>query len=302
MKNNDKLSESSFVSTKHPLSPVRDGSRHRTYWSAVLSGVFFITGSIFYIVLAVADLEYFETAANYTDDQLEADDVVFWDQFYWEADFIFNGDIWVSRAMVVYVLGALSFVFLGVIDLMYRPGFILGLTFVLAGFSGLVAALLYVYNEWVSSIFDAISVHLFFLEAVEIIYFYWNDPESHWILWMGDIMFVGGTFIDVVLSYPALFDTYSSIHANTALAASALWLGASIINMYNVIRERSLYLKVQKGEDMNCTDDSEKERQTYLPQHETEDMDVTFSVGESSDVSDHSSHDGQFNFSERIEV
>ena len=242
------LSVSSFssagVKQEESSSTWRTDGRHRTFWSAVVSGLLFIGGSILYIFLASVDIQYFDKAVIFTDDELAADDVVFWDQFYWETDFLFNGEIWVSRSMIVYFLGALCFVFLGIIDLLYKPGYFLGVTFLLAGLSGLVAAMLYAYNEWLSNVFSAVSVHLFFLGAVEIIYFYWISPESYWIMWVGDLMFLAGTFIDVVLSYPAVFGTYDIVHANTALAASVLWLGSAIINMYNVvIRERSLYQK-----------------------------------------------------------
>jgi len=223
---------------------------HRTYGSALLSGCFFIAASALYIVLAAADLQYFDKVEDYTDDELSADDVVFWNNFYWETDFLFSGDIWVSRSMVVYFLAALCFVVVGVIDWLYKPGCILGLTFVLAGLSGLVAAMLYDYDIWLSNIFDAISVHLFFAEAIEILYYDWKNPGSFdGISLAGDGMFLTGSFIDVVLSYPALFETFDSTHAIIATLASALWLGAALVNMYSVISERKLYAMQEHTKD-----------------------------------------------------
>ena len=303
MNNDDaEISLSSFSSAgpKHEetFSSLRTEGRHRTYWSAVVSGLLFISGSIMYIILAAADMEYYDKAAIFTDDELAADDVVFWDQFYWEADVLFGREIWVSRSQVVYFLAALCFVLLGIIDLMYQPGFLLGLTILLAGMNDLVSAMLYTYNEWLSNVFSAIAVHMFFLGAVEIVYFYWKSPESHWIMWLGDLMFLAGTFIDVVLSYPAVFDTYNMTHANTALAAAVLWLGAAIINMYNVVvRERSLYQKDQIGDGMDSTTyDYKAGPQNSLSEDNVKESNITLSVTE-NDISDHSSQEGEIEVS-----
>jgi hypothetical protein len=200
--------------------------------------------------------------------------------------------------MVVYLMAALCFVFLGIIDLIYKPGFLLGLTFLLAGLNGLVSATLYAYNEWLSNVFSAISVHLFFLGAVEIVYLYWKSPESLWILWLGDLMFLAGTFIDIVLSYPAVFGTYDIACADSALAAASLWLGAAIINMYSVvILDRSLYQKTHIGDDVDSTEyDFEAGPRSNLSEVNAKESSITHSVG-GSDFSDHSSHEGEIEVS-----
>lgn len=133
------------------------------------SNIWFLIGSVFYVWLAVIDLQWEKAVVDVPDWVKNADDDYSWADYPIEDDYVFQaGSSWVSEAQIVYAIAALSFVFTGFIDLFAAPG-ILGIFFILAGIFGFVSAILMENNYHLSNVFNLVSVHLFLIEAVGLL-------------------------------------------------------------------------------------------------------------------------------------
>ena len=125
-------------------------------------------------------------------------------------DYIFQvsgfADVWVSRYQIIYFFAALSFVFVGVLDLI-RERVFFHMLMILAGLFG-VASSVYVEEDiHVSNIFNSISVHLFLLEGITLFYDHnrvkISAKAGKWMkrsVKLADFEFALGAFVDVIVS------------------------------------------------------------------------------------------------------
>ena len=78
---------------------------------------------------------------------------------------------------------------------------------ILAGLTGCVGALFLENNNHISVIFDTISSHLFFLEAIKMMFFeeeMLDEGAANWMCRLvvsADIMFLIGALTDIIVSY-----------------------------------------------------------------------------------------------------
>jgi hypothetical protein len=212
-----------------------------TYFTlSIASNVGFVVASCCYLALAARELDYNISVQDLSDNVLNADDDYTWNM---EApfvgdDYVFavkNDSVWVSHYQMLYFSGALCFVISGLLDCIKEPGW-LGVTLILAGCFGLISAMLVEKNAYQSAIFNSVSVHLFLLDAVGLFFsrgaagaIFANNPTLQRYVRLGDVFWIMGTLIDVVLSYYYVFETDGLIHAQMAVFAATLWLACSLI-------------------------------------------------------------------------
>mmetsp|Transcript_11008 Transcript_11008/g.26208 ORF Transcript_11008/g.26208 Transcript_11008/m.26208 type:complete len:476 (-) Transcript_11008:686-2113(-) len=174
---------------------------------------------------------------------------------------------WVSQYMILYFCAALGFLVTGVLELYVARRFwskILYGVMILAALFGIVSSLFVNKDPYISEVLNAVSVHLFALEAVAIIILRFRSlkrmemevmareseqskkgkktQSSDWIesstclglpviawLGLGDISFFIGTSGDVVLSYFYIFENDYYEHAIAAIVTSVFWLLAALL-------------------------------------------------------------------------
>ena len=234
--------------------PPRDNSSRRYFLASLASALFFLAGSVLYLVLAVAGVKYEKKASPLPDELLEADDdYTFYESAYdygWTDDFVMQGvtkrDVWVTYYQVIYFAAALAFVFTGMIDIFYK-GFLFGATMLLAGVFGLVSAMYIEVDEDLSDIFNLVSVHLFALEAVQLLLYRQSYPGLNFWLRLGDISFFVASTMDVALSYAYVANTGSLVElAKLQIFMALLWFPAALVYVYAVI-----YIHRQHGFEEN---------------------------------------------------
>ena len=149
----------------------------------------------------------------------------------------------------LYIFASLAFVAVGILDWMVVQK-LYPILFVVAGIFGFVSALFVTRNVRYSIIFNAVSIHFFFLEAIAIV---WHRVKSlqgsqgegsagnkekasssagTGLLVFADLAFFVGSMIELVVSYYYLFDSWADY--NTALqssnvAAQSLWVVCSLV-------------------------------------------------------------------------
>ena len=241
--------------------------RRRDFRMVLSINIFFLTGSVLYVWLTVLDYYWAVDTKDIPDHLLEVDDDYTWYEVQWEYgledDYVFdiNENVWVSQAMIVYTCAALCFVVTGVLDFFYHPSF-LAITFILAGVFGLFSALGVEANEDLSNIFNLISVHLFFFEAVQILRIRNSfRGVKNWFR-LADGMFVVATLTDVIVGYILVFGDLSPALSATGIASASLWLGCSIIYL-----GITLHIRMQGG--LNNPEDDEEKKIRPLPQQDT---------------------------------
>ena len=184
------------------------------------------------------------------DELLEADDdYTFYESAYdygWTDDFVMRGvtkrDVWVTYYQVIYFAAALAFVFTGLIDIFYK-GFLFGVTMLLAGVFGLVSAMYVEVDEDLSDIFNLVSVHLFALEALQLLFYRQSYPGLNFWLRLGDISFFVANIMDVALSYAYVANTGSLVElAKLQIFSALLWFPAAFVYVYATI-----YIHKQHG-------------------------------------------------------
>jgi hypothetical protein len=211
------------------------------YFSLSLaSNMCFVVASCFYLALAARELDYSIITQDLSDDVLLADDDYTWQM---EAPFVGDdymfatngGAVLVSHYQMLYFAGALCFVCSGLLDCIKEPGW-LGVVLILAGAFGLASAMLVEKNVYQSAVLNSVSVHLFLLEALGLFFergangaIFANNPTLQRYVRLGDMFWILGTFIDVVLSYYYVFETDGLVHAQMAVFAATLWLACSLI-------------------------------------------------------------------------
>lgn len=148
-------------------------------------------------------------------------------------------DVWVSQYQILYFFAALSFVFVGFLDL-FREKHIFHIAMILAGFFGVLSAVYVEENFHLSDIFNSVSVHLYLLESITLFGAHKRfGPISveapNWMKFLtmsGDLGFILGAFIDVVLSYFFLFDdtvTWDIGIMIASISAAVAWLHCSLV-------------------------------------------------------------------------
>jgi hypothetical protein len=112
---------------------------------------------------------------------------------------------WIGTATVLWFSASFCFVLVGFLDL-FREKHYFHMLIVLAGVTGCVGAFYLENNDQISAIFDTISSHLFFLEAIKMMFFdedILDKGAANWmyrLLFSADLMFLIGALIDIVVS------------------------------------------------------------------------------------------------------
>lgn len=207
---------------------VHDRSEIRYYRMTMASSVWFMIASVMYLWLAIITFQYYDQLKGVPAWVQAADDDYSW-YGYWEDDYVFQAKgQWVSRYMIVYFIAALGYVFTGILDFIKEPGFV-GILFILAGGFGLASAICTDVNERLAVIFNMISVHLFMLEAIGLLFrrSFFGGVE----IWLrtSDSFFLIGSLIDVAISYTLLFDAFNLTLAVLGIVASCLWVCTALI-------------------------------------------------------------------------
>jgi hypothetical protein len=87
---------------------------------------------------------------------------------------------------------------------------------------------------------------------------------------LGDVSWIGGTMMDVVLSYYALRDTYGLVHAKVSVLSSLLWLACSMIYVTATCIAECLVRKHFRLEEQFENSRSPSPRQTLTASSEDE--------------------------------
>eukprot|EP00584_Thalassiosira_punctigera_P008552 CAMPEP_0172533968 /NCGR_PEP_ID=MMETSP1067-20121228/6502_1 /TAXON_ID=265564 ORGANISM="Thalassiosira punctigera, Strain Tpunct2005C2" /NCGR_SAMPLE_ID=MMETSP1067 /ASSEMBLY_ACC=CAM_ASM_000444 /LENGTH=275 /DNA_ID=CAMNT_0013318693 /DNA_START=104 /DNA_END=928 /DNA_ORIENTATION=- len=173
---------------------------------AFLSHACFLTASLFYLKLSLADLAWVQTARRYNvpGEILDEDDDEVWED--WADANPKNGsavedlrDEYDAQSRLLYVLGAAFFAFVGVLDWM-RYGDGLNVVMIAAGAAGVVSGLSD--TSFREALWDAISVHLYLLEGCNLLRRE-HDYENEFLkcFRLGDVCFLVGSILDVIGSY-----------------------------------------------------------------------------------------------------
>ena len=114
---------------------------------------------------------------------------------------------WIGTATVLWFSGSFCFVLVGFLDL-FREKHYFHLLMVLAGLFGCAGAVYLENNNHISAILDTISSHLFFLEAIKMMFFDEDIIDEGaatwamcWLLLSADLMFLIGALTDIIVSY-----------------------------------------------------------------------------------------------------
>jgi hypothetical protein len=173
--------------------------------------------------------------------------------------------------MILYFVAAFGFLVTGILGVYIAKGqiwnMLLYTVMTVAAIFGIVSSMFVNKDPWMSFILNAVSVHLFALEAISLIVkrfhaikkenliavpkdFRMLDTKQScgglsilsWLL-IGDICFFIGTSGDVVLSYFYLLEQDYIEHAGAAIGTSVFWLLASLLylgistfNLHNIKR------------------------------------------------------------------
>ncbi|KAG7359266.1 hypothetical protein IV203_015855 [Nitzschia inconspicua] len=244
----------------------------RPCWHIVSNSIF-VVASVLYLVLAVLLLD---EARFYKDVPVEVlystDDGAWW-QYYNETNAFDDGvlaatddmalSLWfnnsfypndrfafqvnpqkestiVNQYMIVYFLAAMGFLLTGMLDFwlaVTKVEKIVYSIFIVAAAFGVVSSMLLVANDSLSSIFNAVSVHLFAVEAISILIRSKRNGNDSIFLVVGHVSFVIGTVMDMVLSYFFVLGQATFPHAKAGIAAACFWLLCSLIYLWNSVSE-----------------------------------------------------------------
>mmetsp|Transcript_30482 Transcript_30482/g.64217 ORF Transcript_30482/g.64217 Transcript_30482/m.64217 type:complete len:226 (-) Transcript_30482:120-797(-) len=118
------------------------------------------------------------------------------------------------------------FVVVGFLDWM-RFCDILNMFMILAGFTGMISGISHSH----SAIWDCVSVHLYFLEAINLLHRD-HDYEGYPCFRLSDICFLCGSLLDIANCYLGTVFGFSGIGLiYSDLVASFLWLGCAFIDL-----------------------------------------------------------------------
>ncbi|KAG7359254.1 hypothetical protein IV203_015843 [Nitzschia inconspicua] len=199
---------------------------------------------------------------------------------------------WVSQYMMLYFCAALGFLVTGILELYIARDFwstILYGVMILAAMFGILSSLFVNKDPDVSMVFNAVSVHLFALEAISIVISRFrtlkrleketsqkvlgkDEEETHALetnelssclglpimawLCLGDVSFLIGTSGDVVLSYFYVLEQDYLEHAIAAVVTATFWLLAGLfyLGVSSLIMHRTKQHFLKAGLNEKPTD------------------------------------------------
>lgn len=225
-----------------------DGSEVRYYRFTMASYIWFMIASVLYLWLAIITFQYYDALKGVPAWLFTVDDDYSW-YGYIEDDYVFQaGSTWVSRYTIVYCVAALGYVITGLLDFIRSPG-IDGIAFILAGGFGLASAICTDVNPYLATVFNAVSVHLFMLEAIALLCrrSFFGGLEV-WLR-ISDSFFLIGSLIDVAISYTFIFDVFNTTLAVLGIVAACLWVCTSLIYIGS-----TYYIQHHTGFELAMTD------------------------------------------------
>mmetsp|Transcript_9720 Transcript_9720/g.14979 ORF Transcript_9720/g.14979 Transcript_9720/m.14979 type:complete len:280 (+) Transcript_9720:37-876(+) len=144
-------------------------------------------------------------------------------------------------------LGALLFVVTGALEYCTERVFF-NLFLILAGIFGFASEVVYdVYdtNEKGSNVLNSISVHMFLLESLKLLYQHWCNSSSQasslrrksftalTVLWLSDIFFFGGSVMDVVCSWSYFSNEIDyTVTDHAEVVGATFWVLSSLLAIY----------------------------------------------------------------------
>jgi hypothetical protein len=273
-------------------------------WRVVASTIF-VVASMFYVALATMDIDEYRFYQDVPASVFYATDDASWWNFYnqtdayvdivtqnnatndtalkeWynnsffpEDDYVFQVNetkesTVVTKYMILYFCAAMGFLITGSLEYWLATTVtreMLCLVFILAALFGVASSMMVVANAFLASMFNAVSVHLFALEAISIVIQAFRQRGSDGtgtttLLWIGHFSFVVGTVMDVVLSYFFIFDLALLPHINASVTAACFWLLTSLIYLWNsVVQARNKHpieshMK-EKSTSIKCTENGD---------------------------------------------
>lgn len=213
---------------------------------AFLSHLCFILASFFYLKLALATLDWY----LYTKRQGVPAGVVYedtdevWSSYTSENGKDYLQDKWEAYSLkyeLLYILGALFFVFVGIFDLL-RYVDCLNIVLVLAGIAGMISALSNTYQT--RTIWNFVSVHMFVMEAINLL-LRKHDYQGVACFRIGDICFLIGAVLDCVGSYVGLAGYEELWMLRMDVSSCCLWLFSAFTDLTAEI----YYLRKRVGDD-----------------------------------------------------
>lgn len=208
------------------------------FWTMLSDNILFLIGSVFFMWLAVLDLQWAKTVQGWVDLDIidgefdirdnELQDLA---NYTWaDDDYVFQTRFhWVSMYQIVYFIAGAAFLIEGFLDFFVTPGF-RGLWFTFAGGTGLLAAWLSERDADLANIFSLISSFLFVVEAIGLVLY--RSDFTGWLKYtilVNDCCFVIATTIDVVLGFTAVFKLYRMSIVRADTASASLWLFCSVV-------------------------------------------------------------------------
>ena len=149
----------------------------------------------------------------------------------------------------LYIFASLAFVAVGILDWMVVQK-LYPILFIVAGIFGFISALFVTRNVRYSIIFNAVSIHFFFLEAMAIVFHRVKTSQGSkgessadneekasgsagtGLLVFADLSFFVGSMIEMVVSYYYLFDSWADYNLalqSSNVAAQCLWVVCSLV-------------------------------------------------------------------------
>lgn len=245
-------------------------------WMNLTSTLLFTLGSMFYMILSFEDYKWsqelqslpmwskvFQATGAVSTDALFATE---WGHFHHAAKHSHSVSIlhWmdtpVTRYQIVLLLGSLCFSTAGLLDIITKRNMWYSFR-VLAGIFGVSSAIYVSGSDFhLYNVCNLVSVHCFLLDALTMLrhdvqYSHSEETvkQSCIYLLLGDIAYLSGTLIELVLAYLWVFDGTSDWNASAtifALIGSALWLIGSILFFYVGAGDKGSNIGVLEEDDI----------------------------------------------------
>ena len=188
--------------------PTSTTTESRFKWYIELGSlVFFIKGSVLYLILSIYDYQYALKQMDIPPELRGVDDDTVWQKYQGsestDDDFMYQ-TTGITQYQTIYFFAAFSFVMSGIFDLIEEkaPFHVL---MILAGAFGVAAAVFVESDVQLSNILDGVSVHLFLLEGVlllrEICKQDLSEDHKCYIYWIlfAHAQFFAGSVLDVLV-------------------------------------------------------------------------------------------------------
>lgn len=199
---------------------------------AFLSHICFILASIFYLILALVALNWYlyTKRLGIPEDVVNEDTDEVWTNWTSENGVDYILDKWEAYNLkyeMLYILGALLFVFVGLFDLL-RYFDCLNMVLVLAGVAGMISALSKTYQA--TTIWDFVSVHMFLIEAINLL-LRKHDYEGVACFRIGDVCFLIGAALDCIGSYVGIAGQQGLWVIQMDVFSCCLWLLSALTDI-----------------------------------------------------------------------